>query len=237
MCCVVMTDNSEAAVVDVEGSSDWSQVGKTTTFTLSGDETYYFTAVLNDSNGNAQSGAVSSSSGTLNSDHKYTLTVTAPSKSGDYTLSVSFYTDSTKETLIDTKTAPLKAVDPVTLSATLSNSGRISVTFNAYFMVNGVIVDGSEQSVTVDANGTKTITCSYLTKDLGNDTRFCVQSDDEGVKEIISGLGNEKSFYTQQDDYTLITILVVVILIVILVFLVYIYRKPVKNTGKPKARR
>jgi hypothetical protein len=237
MTCVFVSDDVDGAYTNIEGSSTYSEVKKTTTFTLGGDDTYYFTASLLDSKGTVQSGKVSSSSGTLNSDFKYSLVVTAPNTAGDYYLSVTFYTDSTKDTQVSQKSAPLKVVDPVVLTAKLTNSGDIAVTFNVYFMVNGVKIDDSEQSVTVAANGTKDVTYNYIVKDLGSETKFCLQSDDKTIQNVVTGLGVTKSFYTSGNDYTWVVVLAVVIIIALFIMIVYILRKPVKNTGKPKARR
>jgi len=236
---IVLSDDSDGAYTNVEGSATYVETGGTITFTLSGDATYYYTASLLNSSGKAQSGAVSSS-GTLSSTtFTSTTTVTAPTTAGNYTLSIVFYKDSTKAVQISAKDVPLKVVEPVKLTATLSNSGEISMTLSVFFVVNGEKIEDSEQTVTVAANGTKDVTYEYVIKDLSNSTSFYLASEDSTIAGKISGLGpdNTQHFYTSANDYTLIISLVTIVLIVLVILTVYIYRKPVKNLGKPKARR
>jgi hypothetical protein len=239
----VADQSADGAYTNVEGSSTYSGVSKTTTFTLTGDSDYYFTASLVNSSGTAQSSAVSPSSGTLSSStYKYTVTVTAPSTSGQYYLKIVFYEDSTKATKISEKTAPLKVVDAIVLSATLKNTTETSLTMTVYFMVNGTKIDDSEQSVTVAAasdsstKGVKTVTYNYYTKDVG-DFSFSLQSDDANVSEMVTGLGTTHKVYSSDDSYDFLTWFLAIVLVIMVIILVYIYRKPVVNTGKPKARR
>ncbi|MFA6709867.1 MAG: hypothetical protein WCR83_00885 [Candidatus Methanomethylophilaceae archaeon] len=237
--CIVLSDDSDGAYTDVEGNSTYVETGGTVTFTLSGDAAYYYTASLLNSSGTAQSGAVSSS-GTLGSTtFTSTTTVTAPTTAGNYTLSIVFYEDSTKAVQISTKAVPLKVVDPVKLTATLSNNGEIAMTISVFFVINGERVTDSEKTVTVAANGTEDVTYDYVVKDLSDSTSFYLASDDSTIAGKISGLGpdNTQSFYTSANDYTLIISVVSIVLVLLVIITVYIYRKPVKNFGKPKARR
>ena len=57
--------------------------------------------------------------------------------------------------------------------------------------------------------------------------------------EDVEGLGAEGTvtFYVGQTSYTLVETIMVIFIIVLLIVLLFIIRKPVKNIGKPKARR
>ena len=247
ICCVSATDPSDAdAVVSIEASSDYCGVNSsysdsnlnTVTYKLYGDATYFYEAKLLDSNG-AESGKISPQTGTLSSAAvpNKTVTVTAPLVTGDYTFNVKFYQDSkTTDIVVAEKNVPLKIVDPIVLTFTLKNDGESSVTFTAYYKINGEKVDDSTQSVTVEAGSTKDVTYKYYTKDV-SDTKYSLETDDQIIKNSISGLSEEKTFYAHDADYTVITALVLVTLLILLVLMVFIYRKPVINKGKPKGRR
>jgi hypothetical protein len=47
----------------------------------------------------------------------------------------------------------------------------------------------------------------------------------------------DSAFYVGQASYALAEGVMIVVFIGLLIFLVFIYRKPVKNVGKPKGRR
>lgn len=238
VCCgTVAADESEEVVtVNVVPESDFCGVSLSLDYVLSGDSSYYFTVELLDSE-DSSVGTVSPGYGTLyGTGNTYTISVTAPSTAGDYRFVAKFYKDSTKEAVLAEKTVPLKVVEAIKLSFTLKNDGSSDVTFSAYFKINGEKVDDSTQTVTVQANNTKEVTYDYYVKDV-SDTRYSLESDNEIVMSSIGGLGEEKTFYASDADYTMITTLVVVILVIMLVVLFFIYRKPVVNTGKPKGRR
>lgn len=237
-------------VVNVEGSADFCGVNTSltssdahkVTYRLSGDDKYYFSATLLDSN-EASSGKVNYPTGYLysGSPNYRDLTVTAPLASGDYTFVVKFYAaDDTemKNDPIAEKTVPLKVVDPIVLKYTLKNDSSNAVTFSAYFVIDGKKVDDSTQDVTVPANGTKDVTYNYYTKDV-KDTKYYLDTDSSIIKGIIGGLGsdNQKTFYAHDSDYGVITTICVVVLVIMAIVLFFILRKPVVNKGKPKGRR
>ena len=242
LCCACTMDGSDAddetvATVNVVASSDFCGTGKTVTYTLSGDKYYYYyeAQLLNSSD--ESSGSLSPSSGTILD--KNTITVTAPTESGDYRLVVKFYeSDEKKETVLAEKTAPLKVVEPITLSFTLKNDGNSDVTFVPYYIIDGEKVTDSipTEKFTISAHGTKDFTYNYYVKDV-KDTTYTVQTDNEIIKSAISGLGEEKTFYAHDADYTVITTIVVVVLVIMAIILFFIMRKPVINKGKPKGRR
>ena len=196
-------------------------------------------ATLLDSDGNSV-GTATMSSSTLNSYSPSTnVNVTLPSTAGYYTLKVTV----TEGEATYERFAEVKAVDPVKMSVTLENKGEVARTFKAAFYFQEgegwVVVDGSEQSVTVEAKSTKDVTYDYITKDISGKT-FCLKAvDSSSVGGEIVGLGEEHAhtFYTSGNDYTLIEYLCVGIIVILLIVALWIYRKPIKNRGKPKARR
>jgi hypothetical protein len=58
-----------------------------------------------------------------------------------------------------------------------------------------------------------------------------------GETTMISGLGVEHTFYSNDNDYAWLTALALIILILLLIWAYRVYRKPIKNFGKPKSRR
>ena len=106
-------------------------------------------------------------------------------------------------------------------------------------MINGVRADDSRQEVTVPANGSKTVTYDYLVRDLQQETTFYLVADSDSLGGDVQGLGPEHShtFYVNDNDYTLYEVLAVIVLIIVATLAIYVYRKPVKNYGKPKSRR
>ena len=245
VCCAFVSEDSDAddtvVTINVEPSSDFCGTSKTVTYHLSGDGAYEYEADLLNSSGES-SGSVTYKSNKLDAyGGTYTkdITVTAPSTAGDYTFTVKFYQDSAHEVLLAEKKAPLKVVEPITLKYTLKNEGETDITFTPYFVINGEKVDDSiTGDITVPANGTKDVTYDYYTKDV-SDTRYYLDTDNQMVNNVITGLGaeNEKTFYAHDNDYTAITAIVVSVLIVLLIVFFFIYRKPVINKGKPKGRR
>ena len=239
-CTAVSADETEpvTATVNIEPGSDYCGVSKTVSYVLRGDSSYYYEAELQDESGKTGSGSVSPASGSLyTTEFTRTITVTAPSTAGDYMLVVKFYESSSKkDTVLAEKSAPLKVVDPIKLTFTLKNEGKSDITFSAYFKINGVKVDDSVQTVTVTADGTKDVTYDYYVKDV-TDTTYSLESDNEIIKSSITGLGEEKTFYSSDADYSMITTIVVIVLIFLVVVLFFLLRRPVVNTGKPKGRR
>lgn len=250
LCCPLAADVAAEGsnVINVEASADFCGVNSTSssthkvTYRLSGDDKYYYSATLLDSD-DVSSGKVDYPTGQLysGSPNYRNLTLTAPSTSGEYTFVVKFYaTDDVerKNEPIAEKTIPLEVVDPIVLKYTLKNNSDNALTFSAYFVINGDKVDDSIQDVTVPANGTKDVTYDYYTKEV-KDTKYYLATDSSIIKDKISGLGseNEKTFYAHDADYTVITTICIVVLVILAIILFFIMRKPVVNKGKPKGRR
>ena len=242
MCCVLISDDSEAVTVNVEAETDFCGVNTSLSssdatvvkYTLTADTTYYYKAVLLDSS-ETSSGKVSPDTGSVSSTSTQ-VKVTAPVTSGDYMFNVKFFSDSEMTVQVEEKNVPLKVVDPIVLKFTLKNGGSASVDVTVYFKVNGEKMDDSEQTVTVSAGGTQDVTYNYIVRDVA-DTTYSLESDQKIINESITGLGEEKRFYAHDNDYSVIMWLVIGVLVVLAVIMFIVYRKPVVNKGKPKGRR
>ena len=131
-------------------------------------------ATLLDSDGNSV-GTATMSSSTLNSYSPSTnVNVTLPSTAGYYTLKVTV----TEGEATYERFAEVKAVDPVKMSVTLENKGEVARTFKAAFYFQEgegwVVVDGSEQSVTVEAKSTKDVEITSIGEDEEINLKFIV---------------------------------------------------------------
>ena len=151
LCCpfaTVAADEGDVHVINITAETDFCGVNTSLTsadytvkYTLNGDARYYYSAELLSSN-DESSGMITSATGQLYSGTPCyrTITVTAPTESGDYRLVVSFYAvDDSSRTgpVIAEKTVPLKVVDPIVLSVTMKNEGSTAVKFTPYFVING----------------------------------------------------------------------------------------------------
>ena len=234
--CCVIADGADA--VNSVSESQYAKTGNTVTFTLTGDESYNYTAVLTDGSGEQQSGAISSSDakGSLGSDSTKTISVKAPSKAGDYTLTVKYYSDEEYKDVVETFTRNVKSVDPIVLTAKITNSGDTTMELNVYFVVNGNEMTDSHKTVKVEAGKSSDVKYEYVTENVGQ-FNYCIQADGYIDSSVIKGLGEEITVYTSANDYTVITIMMVILIVVLAVLVVFILRKPVVNKGKPKARR
>ena len=237
---IAVSDDSSAMSFDLKGD-DFAKAESSVSFTLEYDDTvsgYKYTSKLVDGNGKDMSAVTSGSTGTIYSTSgEKSITVKAPKANGDYRLIVTI-TDADGKFLAE-RVAPIRSVDPIVLSATLKNDADAERVITVYFYVNGEKIEDSKQAdVVIPAKGTKTITYDYLVRDVTN-TTFYLVSDDSTMAGQVSGLGPEHShkFYVEQNSYTLIEIIAVITLVIIIALAVYVYRKPVKNYGKPKARR
>lgn len=201
-----------------------------------------YSAKLVNSKGVSQSSALSRTAGSsTETDFSEDITVTLPSTAGVYTLEVTFTerysSTSDLPNKVFTVSKTLEAREPVTLSVTLKNTGSLDINVTTvYFYVDGKKIDDSGQEVTLAADASKTVTYKYFDKNMsvGKHT-FYVDAGDHAY--TIEGLGVGYEFYYHQGDYNYLMYLMVVILAILVVFAVWVFRKPVKNYGKPKARR
>ena len=103
-----------------------------------------WTAKLTNSEGTAQTSALSKSTGSAADE---TITVTAPKVAGDYTLEVTFTEKIDSETsYVYTANTVLHVGSPITLSIKVSNHGDVAFSNNVFFYVDGVKCEDSEIS-------------------------------------------------------------------------------------------
>ena len=209
---------------DIKFTADEADVGKD----------IKYSAKVVDKSGNAQANAVSPSVGSLDSGVSQTLKVSVPSKVGEYTLSVDFTVDGEKKT---TSEYVFKAVNPIVLKVNLKAE---DVTLNleefgVYFYVDGQKLDDSYKTITLSADGTGSVSYDWIADPEDSKHTFYVEA--VGGASMIKGLDEVHTFYTADNDYTMIIVLAFIILIALIIWAVVIYRRPIKNYGKPKARR
>ena len=258
--CLAPLAESEAVYYNVDGDSVIGTENKAD-YTISYSNHDYdsyadvnmsvtYSAKLVDSSGSTVSSGVSPSSGDLTNDVSATVTVTAPKTTGSYKLVVEYkptvsYTDSEGKTVTvpsdDLKKETefrIKVVTPITLSVTLKNDSNIDLTgYGVYFYVNGDKVDDSYTTVNLAKEGTATVTYKWVTDSSDGKYTYSVQPADSGNLVQITGLGEEYTFYIGDNSYTAWIALLVIFVIILILVLVWVYRKPVKNYGKPKSRR
>ncbi len=209
-----------------------------------------YSAKLVDSSGSTVSSGVSPSSGDLTNGVSATVTVTAPKTAGNYELKVTYtptitYTGDDGETVTvptdDVKkeqSYKIKVVDPITLKVTLKNNSEIDLTgFGVYFYINGEKIEDSYTTVDLSKEGTASVSYKWVTDSGNGKYTYMVMPADSGNLVNITGLGEEQTFYIGDSSYTVWIVLLVVIIILLAFSLVWVYRKPVKNYGKPKSRR
>lgn len=213
-----------------------------------------YSAKLVDSDGDTVSSGVSPSSGSIDNGGSATLTVKAPSNAGRYQLVVEYtadvsYTDSEGETVeVDEddlkleSTKDIRVVTPVTLSVSLTNDSNVDLSsYGVYFAMleNGswVTLDDSYKTVDLAKAGTATVSYDWVADPSDGKYTFKVIPADSGNLITISGLDEEHSFYIGDNDYSLWIWILVLFVIILIVVMVWVYRKPVKNYGKPKSRR
>jgi hypothetical protein len=227
---------------DIRAESYMTGVGKNLEYKIfaGGDFTgeVSFTAKITDMNGNSVS-RVSPSSGYRIDPDGTTLTATAPSDPGMYLVVVEFiFTDSGSETKTVTRSAPLRAIVPVTLSATLVNNSGTVADMKVWFVVDGNAIEESEQNIRIEANSTKAVTHEWVVEMLSGGRHTVELAGEVGpIREAVEGLDTPVDFFVGQTSYALTEALLVIVTIVMLIILIIVFRKPVKNVGKPKGRR
>jgi len=243
---VLATDESSASSEAITGDTDTIKTGGTAEYTIQFYESdsfstldITFVAKLVDSGGDTQVGDVDITSGSLTNGVKKTLTVTAPDVAGTYSLEVTFTEVIDGGEGIDTNSSQtIHVVKPVTFSVTLTNNGTVNLTeVPVYFYVDGNKIDDSKTDVTVAAGEDTTITYEYAALGLGNGSHTFKVLASENANVELEGLGEETTFYHAQSSYSYATYIMAALFVIFLVFALYVYRKPIKNYGKPKARR
>ena len=238
-CFVPAGADAEGQITTEDG--DVMKVSTSETFTIkytlseadAGKEITYSAKVV-DKSGNTMSGAVSSSTGSLDSGTPKNLTVTAPSTAGKYTLEVEFLLDDEKDS---TEKYDFRAVNPITLKLNLkADDVTVSLEdFGVYFYIDGEKMEDSFTTVSLAADGTGSVSYDWIAYPETNQHTFKVVA--VGGSSIISGLDEEHTFYIHDADYTMIIVAAMLFVIILIILAIWIYRKPIRNYGKPKSRR
>lgn len=233
------------ATTSVVGERDYCSISDggldETKFTLKSSEITYYAASLTGPDGKDFTSSISPSKGTVYSTSD--IHVRNLSKAGDYKLTVKFYSDSARSDLISERGAPLKAVEPVTLKVTVTNNSEVAVEMPVFFKVNGEKIDESESTIKIpaatdDGPGKKEVEHKYVARDLGRITTYSLEVESaETVAGTVKGLGVNHTFYAEQKDYSWATGVSGIGFLLVVLIAIYVYRKPVKNVGKPKSRR
>ena len=233
-------------ILKVSGSGDYTILFSYAEYSELEDATISFTAKLVDNHGDTQSSAVSPSSGEVDNDVGKVLTVTAPSSTGSYKLEVEFtltYTNEDDEEEKETYSPDsysIKVVNPIVLTQTLKLQADSKVDpsgLGVYFYVDGEKIADSYTTFDVSSQGTATVSYNWVADPSDGKHTFKVLPASGEEVEFITGLGEEHTFYVGDSSYTAIIALAVLLVVLMIVFMIWVYRKPVKNFGKPKSRR
>lgn len=230
----------ETNVIEVDESADFNIIYSNQDLATDADISIEYDAKLTNSRGETQSNAVSPSSGSLDNNVSKTLTVDAPKDAGTYTLTVEFVCEVDGDEVDKaTQKYTIKVVEPITLTVDLKVAEGSNIDpsgLGVYFWVDGKMIEDSFTTFTVSTKGTATVSYDWIADVSNGEHKFKVVAAEGGITGI-EGLGEEHSFYVGEKSYTTYTVLVVVLLIIVIIALIWVYRKPVKNYGKPKARR
>ena len=250
MAAALVADDSSAAgtgsgSVELESYSIGQE--KSTTATLKFNDTaenfnkVSWTAKLVNSSGTTPSGAsVSPSTGSsTDANASWTATVKAPTTAGDYSLIVTYteeFSGGSEKQTYEAKTT-LHVLSPITLSVTVSNTGSLAINnAKVYFYVDGVKVDDSEQNLSVAAGSSATVTYKYYSANLSHgEHTYYLSAGDSSYN--LNGLGDKQTFYYEQGNMDYMNWIMILIIVILVIIGIWVYRKPVKNYGKPKARR
>lgn len=228
--------------VSSEDSSDYEVLFIEQTPFESGTFDLYYTATLY-RDGKAVADAVSPSTGGMSNDSAVTLTVSKQSAGTyelrvDFTETVKFEGEDETQTFHHSHSKYFSVLDPLKFNVDLKNDGTIGLNqAHVVFYLDGVKIEGSDVEFSVDAGSTYTVSYSYLPVDLskGKHTYYIVATDGS----IIDGIGPEhaNTFYYKQGSYDFLNWVGVIVVIVLAVLIAWVLTKPVKNLGKPKARK
>ena len=246
---IPVSQTSSGAQFGIEGGKTLMGVGDT----LSADDdnairlftdgtVYSATMKVVNSDGVTQSGAVSPTSYTFNTNDSVGLTITAPRTPGDYRLVVEFQLTSGSNAEKVTRTFPIKVVEPILLSIDIKNDSNSEIRgLSLQFVINGTAMDPTTdtENISISQNGSRTVTYKWVVDNPpGGRNTYRVQVYDTSTPLAnITGLNQDHYFYIGQSDNTLVTWIMAIIFIVLLLILIWVVRKPVKNFGKPKGRR
>lgn len=241
-----MSTDVDGSNSDIKGDTNVVKTGGQLTYDVTFYETEAFSTLevtysvrLVDKDGKTQPGAVSPSSGTLYNGVATKLTVDAPKTPGKYTMTVEFSEKIDDKDAIKTKSSVVvTVVAPTVLSVNLINNSSVDFTDLAlYFYVDGKLIDGSKTLVDVISGKESKASYDWVTDSLSKGSHtFKVMAGEDSLVDI-SGLGVEHTFQVGETNYSLFSALMAIFLVILVIIAVYVYRKPVKNYGKPKSRR
>lgn len=209
--------------------------------------TVSYEVALLDDDGDKVTGATTRENGTLTMSGgkgSISLTVNSQSKAGNYTLEfktteTGTYSDGTEINNVErVGKLPVKIVEPVTLTVTLENTSNVNIAdLGVYFYIDGNKIDGSLKTVDIEAGKTSEVTFDYTGELKSGKHTFYVESS--SANSNVSGLGEacSSTFYYDQGDYDYLNYIMGILLVVFIILCIWVFRKPVKNYGKPKARR
>jgi hypothetical protein len=233
--------SGEKSVIAVDEDADFTII-----YTDSDHESMdvTFSAKLVNTKGDTMTGAVSPTTGAVDSGVPMTLTVTAPSDAGRYTIVVTYTgtVETSDGSSVDIDPAvdryDIKVVEPITLSVNVSlEDPNVNLSgYGVYFWVDGERMDDSYTTFNVSSNGTGSVKYDWVADASKGKHVFWVESANGGVVDV-KGLDQKHEFYIGDEDYSIYIALAVLFLIIVIIALVWVYRKPVKNFGKPKSRR
>ena len=242
-CCVA--DVADARGQIEHDGDNFIKVGGTSEFQIvytldAGDEgkDISFTAKVVNRSGETQSNAVSPSSGSLDNGTAKTLVVTAPETAGNYELVVEFSVGSDDDVKKTEEKYAFKVINPIKLTVNLkaTDSTLDLQSFGVYFYIDDMKMEDSYTTISLAYDGSGSVSYDWVADPAPNSTHtFYVKA--VGGESLIQGLDEVHTFYANDSDYSLVTALAVIILIVLIVVAIWVYRKPVKNFGKPKSRR
>ena len=237
---ITIVNETEKDVIAINGSLDlnitFQEVDEFETLEIK------YIIRMYDHNGVSQSvSLISPRDGTITNNTPLKVNVKAPSVPGQYTVKITFTEkiDDGKATDI-VREFKFTAVKPITLSATVENTGDVDFSNLAvYFVIDGVRQDDSRKLVNVKAGDRTTVSYDWASERPSSGShRFYIESSNELPGDGTLILGDSHTFYIGgESNNTLSTIIAGVLLVFAILFAVYVFRKPVKNYGKPKARR
>jgi len=184
---------------------------------------YTYTATMSN-------GTVSPSTSTGSWD-TFSLAVTAPSSTGDITLTVKV--TSVSSTVNDTETYTIHVIKPVAISAVVKNSGNVTMeNVPVRFYVDDVVVNST--TFTVAANSTKTIYYNWTAVGLSNG-EHSVKIEIDANNEFVSFIDGTKvftsKFYVGDSGWGIANILLAIVFVLLLVIVFFSYM------GKGKKRK
>lgn len=167
--------------------------------------------------------------------------ITAPSTSGKFNVEIAVKSFNITTNVTEKLKVNFKAVDPIVLTATVKNSGNVTVNgVPVYFYLNDDSNDPEEiynTTVTVAALGQKSITYNWTTYDLSkgeHEIKVMVDPDSDLVTLNDGSKESSMTIYYKVSGFGPINawLWVFVVLLIVLVYIVY--RRPAKRKKKRK---